>query len=654
VRIVGSRLAGGGATGAHNELAVLEALKRHVGGGGGGGGGAGGSSGAAYPGLAVAEAHQRLMAASASAGTLRNRAELLTLLLQLAGSGGRNTGGATTGDAAGPSVLMGSVDSMGLGRSSLHDSARSSVDGATAAWRSGGWEGDVYSSLNNNVAGAAAPSTGPSSADGRPPRSSSAAADASSAAPLPPKALALQEFAQVERTSFEVSEAALVRDVVYCCQGVDGTYIKYSAAADAYLVDADVGVPRTARDLVRRLCELGWLFRRLSAFLAAAAKATSSTLNASAAMRVPPATSLVVGSGVGALAQAFCGALQQELVDFYRLMAVLEAQLHVPRPSAAPPLPSSSNGDDRGGGGGGGGHLSLRRLAVWLAEPTQRMRLLMLLAESTQGRKGGGLAAALHQFAAHGDPLTRQVAMRLAGAVCVPLFHALRKWLFLGELDDPHHELFIIADPSCMDEDLWWARYRVTVSFAAAFEAPPVAAPAAVARCSIGRVCSTHRNASLAARPCVSKHRTRSADSLTKRRAGDCGARWGWWVAQDRLVPPFIAAETAAAVLRVGKSIHFLRACCKDAKWETLSAAARAVADARGGLEYADGSSVALDGTIREAAAAVDAHLLRVMVDQFQLMEHCSALKRYLLLGQGDFIQALLSLVVRRIACAGA
>jgi len=91
-------------------------------------------------------------------------------------------------------------------------------------------------------------------------------------------------------------------------------------------------------------------------------------------------------------------------------------------------------------------------------------------------------------------------------------------------------------------------------------------------------------------------------------------------------VPPFIAAETAAAVLRVGKSIHFLRACCKDAKWETLSAAARAVADARGGLEYADGSSVALDGTIREAAAAVDAHLLRVMVDQFQLMEHSSAI----------------------------
>jgi hypothetical protein len=85
-----------------------------------------------------------------------------------------------------------------------------------------------------------------------------------------------------------------------------------------------VGVPRTARSLVRRLCELGWLFRRLSAFLAASAKATSSSLtSARPAYGAPPP---LLGGG-GSLAQAFCGALQQELVDFYRLMAVLEAQV---------------------------------------------------------------------------------------------------------------------------------------------------------------------------------------------------------------------------------------------------------------------------------------------------------------------------------------
>ena len=56
-------------------------------------------------------------------------------------------------------------------------------------------------------------------------------------------------------------------------------------------------------------------------------------------------------------------------------------QLHVARPGPAAAAAALTNG------GGGGGHLSLRRLAVWLAEPTQRMRLLMVLAEATHGKK---------------------------------------------------------------------------------------------------------------------------------------------------------------------------------------------------------------------------------------------------------------------------
>eukprot|EP00976_Prorocentrum_cordatum_P037073 753509-Prorocentrum_minimum.AAC.1 len=40
-----------------------------------------------------------------------------------------------------------------------------------------------------------------------------------------PKAMAFQEFEQVERGDFEVSEAVLVRDLIYCCQGIDGNFI---------------------------------------------------------------------------------------------------------------------------------------------------------------------------------------------------------------------------------------------------------------------------------------------------------------------------------------------------------------------------------------------------------------------------------------------
>ena len=48
---------------------------------------------------------------------------------------------------------------------------------------------------------------------------------------------------------------------------------------------------------------------------------------------------------------------------------------------------------------------------------------------------------------------------------------------------------------------------------------------------------------------------------------------------------------------------------------------------------------------INDAAAAIDKHLLETIYTKHSLVKHCNALKRYLLLGQGDFIQTLMDLV---------
>jgi hypothetical protein len=45
-----------------------------------------------------------------------------------------------------------------------------------------------------------------------------------------------------ENTSFEVTEAALVRDVIYAIQGIDGKYLKFDFASDMYKIDATVSV----------------------------------------------------------------------------------------------------------------------------------------------------------------------------------------------------------------------------------------------------------------------------------------------------------------------------------------------------------------------------------------------------------------------------
>jgi hypothetical protein len=74
-------------------------------------------------------------ATAGSVGTLRARAELLTLLLHLAGSGDDTGSSGGGGGGGAPSVLMGSVDGLAL------RPAASTANGSrdSAAWRSGGW-----------------------------------------------------------------------------------------------------------------------------------------------------------------------------------------------------------------------------------------------------------------------------------------------------------------------------------------------------------------------------------------------------------------------------------------------------------------------------------------------------------------------------------
>ena len=69
--------------------------------------------------------------------------------------------------------------------------------------------------------------------------------------------------------------------------------------------------------------------------------------------------------------QSFCAALQQELTEYYRLLAVLEGQHQV--------------GDAGIVGEGASGSLTLRRLMVWTYDPMMRLRTLAALVDACKG-----------------------------------------------------------------------------------------------------------------------------------------------------------------------------------------------------------------------------------------------------------------------------
>ncbi|XP_077240997.1 spindle pole body component 98 [Tasmannia lanceolata] len=355
--------------------------------------------------------------------------------------------------------------------------------------------------------------------------------------------IALREFADLLKEETEVAEGVLVRDILYACQGIDGKYVRFDKVLDGYVLSDSLRVPRATRVMVQKLCELGWLFRKVKNYI-------SESMD-----RFPR-------EDVGTVGQAFCAALQDELSDYYKLLAVLEAQSLNPIPLFSETAKS-------------GNYLSLRRLAVWFAEPMVRMRLMAVLVDSCKVLRGGAMAGAIHVHAQHGDPMVQEFMKRLLRRVCSPLFEMVRSWVLEGELDDMFAEFFVLGQP-VKAESLWREGYLL--------------------------------------------------------HAG--------------MLPAFITQSLAQRILRTGKSINFLRVCCEDQGWaDAASEAAAAVGTTtmRGGLGY--GETDALEALVVEAAKRIDKHLMDVMNKRYKFKEHCLAIKRYLLLGQGDFVQYLMDIV---------
>lgn len=103
----------------------------------------------------------------------------------------------------------------------------------------------------------------------------------------------------------------------------------------------------------------------------------------------------------------------------------------------------------------------------------------------------------------------------------------------------------------------------------------------------------------------------------------------------DDMVPSIITQEFAKKIFLIGKSLNFIRYGCGDSAWvEAYSK------EASKELRYGDTAS--LEISIDEAYKTTMARLIHLMDDKFKLFDHLRALKKYLLLGQGDFIAVLM------------
>ncbi|KAH3813588.1 hypothetical protein DPMN_142049 [Dreissena polymorpha] len=238
---------------------------------------------------------------------------------------------------------------------------------------------------------------------------------------------------QSDNTSFEIPETELVRDLVYVFQGIEGKWVRFDASKDGYKVDPQAGIPKAIRQLVSKLAECGWLFNKVKNYV----------------------ETRCADKTFGLVGQSFCAALQQELTEYYRLIAVLESQLQEEL--------------DQGIDMVSQGSVTLRRLVVWTFDPLIRLKTLAALVDVCKGKKGGALASSIYSYMQHGDPFVKSLIRHILTMVSQPIYATLLRWIYDGELQDTHDEFFVAADPTVKNDRLWHDKYTLRKSMIPAF-----------------------------------------------------------------------------------------------------------------------------------------------------------------------------------------
>lgn len=289
-------------------------------------------------------------------------------------------------------------------------------------------------------------------------------------------------------------ELALLRDLLYPLQGIDGTYVKYHAPSGAFLLRQDIVVSSPVRILTSRICAIGAYYRRIRAYLepseagegysngvgsaggtsvsphwwvndpqhsALSANADRGSVRSEPPCEAPPPAA-VASLAVPRIAQpglAPCHpvpsliheALQQFLRDqlsvYYKLLAVIENEI----------LTSLTTSDYRrnaavnANSGPGVPCSSLRKCILWLQEPMERMALLAAEADVCAGLKGGPLLSVVFDHSQRGDVTGRSLLTKMLNHITVPWMEMVYQWVQSGRLVDPYDEFFVKADPKNSD-----------------------------------------------------------------------------------------------------------------------------------------------------------------------------------------------------------
>ncbi|XP_065208928.1 gamma-tubulin complex component 3 homolog [Planococcus citri] len=344
---------------------------------------------------------------------------------------------------------------------------------------------------------------------------------------------------------FEISEYEIIRELLFCMQGIEGKVIKYMSLEEGFHLNPCVKVNQPY--MVMHIMELGYLHNKIQ-----------QSIN-------------TLFTDVGTVAQGLVNAVRREFTEYYHALAVLDSQLNPSPEIADTPLSEEECTKFK--------IPTLSQLVVWSRPQFLKLKTLCDVLKTVQDKRGGQIVSDLAFFAYDGNTESRKIIVRLLSSAIQPFYKQICYWVVNGEIIDSHDEFFIKTETNLdvVEKNSWEKQF----------------------------------------------------------------------ILKPSMIPKYMSMEEAHQILEAGRCMNFLHNVCRERPPSTNAQLALLELEKN---KWNDPLTLIAPGSqiselINKACREISKMVLNSLNENFKMQIHLEALRKYMLLGQGDFIHYLLKTI---------
>jgi hypothetical protein len=223
------------------------------------------------------------------------------------------------------------------------------------------------------------------------------------------------------KTSLVITEKDIINDLLFVFEGINGKYIAYDAAEDAYILNKLIPWSEEIYNIVNSLCEIGWLYKKIKLYL-----------------------DYYKGSNIQSqFIKSFIYSIQNELNDFFKLISFLRK------------LNSNPNINN----GRKSQNLNLKNIVLWTLVPKETLKWMAACCEALHPLKGTSVLSQIYSFVHYGG--CNKHLNNILNEVSKPFNNFVINWIKYGDLQDPNKEFFVDILSGIKDDDIWNLQYQL-------------------------------------------------------------------------------------------------------------------------------------------------------------------------------------------------